>query len=107
MSSIGAINHNGVSWDETTDTTIGYSGLNTQSKAAISEQDEYIVPSDDAIILCSKTKNRRAFVRFYLKGSVESYIGLGKNVLIAPVCLLKTDETYDNIQTYNVEIEKV
>lgn len=107
MSSIGAINHNGVSWDETTDTTAGYRGVNTQSKVTFDEQSEYIVPSDDIITLCSKTKNRRAFVRFYLKGSAESYIGLGRNSLFIPVCLLKADATYDNIQTYNVEIEKV
>lgn len=106
LSSIGAINHNGVNWDENTDNTVGYKGLNTIVKTVFSEESEYTVPADDTILISSKSKNRGLFIKVYLKSSIESYLCLGKNTLFNPVCRLKGDGTYNDMQIYNVEIEK-
>ncbi|MDD2954603.1 MAG: hypothetical protein PHC95_15870, partial [Parabacteroides sp.] len=106
MTSAAAINHNGVGWDEGADATTGYDGMNIESSDRFDQQGTYTIPSDDTIVLVSKSKNRASIVKFHLIGTDNSYLCIGKNAIFTPACKLNGDGTYSDIQTYNTEIEK-
>lgn len=107
LTTIGAINANGVSWDEASDTTAGYEGINDDRGESFDESVEYTVPADDTLLVSSKSNNRDRLVRISLDGSQDTYISLGHNAIFNPVCLLGEDGTYKDNQSYDIKITSI
>lgn len=102
---IGSYNNNGSIWDETTDTSTGYSGFHNSTH--FSEAAAYTLPSDDIAVLSINCDNRNNNIKTTLTSTDNTFIIYGRNIMFSLKCRMN-DNTGANVTNipYSVSIEK-
>ena len=102
---VGCYNNNGVVWDETTDTSAGYTGLHNST--SFNETAAYALPSDDIAVLSVNCNNRNKNVKTRLTSTDGDLMFYGRNIVFSLQCRVN-DGTGANITDipYSVLIEK-
>ncbi len=105
----GAYNLFGESWDETTDTSVGYNGTNTTDLASFDNHAVYTVPTDDIIILRITSDNRQIFIRsLFMSENGEAFLRFGQIITASLQCNYDKDTGMyikDNNYTLNIREE--
>ena len=103
---IGAYNLQGAEWDESTDGSTGYEGVNTVDQATFTDAGVYQIPTDDTIVLRLNSKNRDALLKTTLTPETgEPIMSFGQIASLSLLCISR-DGMYVRDNSYDVEIEQ-
>lgn len=104
---IGAYNLQGIEWDESTDDSIGYEGVNTVDQATFTDAEIYQIPTDDTIVLQLNGKNRNALLKTTLTPETGAQtVSFGQVTSLALSCVSR-EGMYVNDNLYDMEIERL
>lgn len=104
---IGAYNLQGIEWDESTDDSTGYEGVNTVDQATFTDAEVYQIPTDDIIVLRLNSKNRNTLLKTTLTPETgEQIVSFGQVASLALSCVSQNG-MYVSDNSYDVEIEQL
>lgn len=102
---IGAYNLAGSVFDESSDTSVGYSGVNIADSAAFTNSAAYRVPTDDILLLHINTKKRGVlFKSTFTPQTGASILRYGQIITVALSCVANGD-MFANDNPYSLTIE--
>lgn len=105
--SIGCDNYFSTAFDETSDVTNGYDGINYISGGTFNSNKQYAMPSGQTLVLLDKSKNRDKFTKFIISkhnDATGKIIALGKLTSLAIHPVVDENGEYVADQLYDVEI---
>ena len=107
MATIGAYNLQGIVWDETTDDSTGYEGVNTVDQETFTDDSIYQIPTGDTIVLQLNSKNRDVLLKTILTPETgASVVSFGQVASLALACVSQ-DEMYVRDNSYDMVIEQL
>lgn len=105
--SIGAYNLNGASWNELTDTTDGYKGINLIDEVQFNNNAKYEYPSEDPLLIKANCLDRTKLLKFIITDSNNnSYLYIGNSVFLKVLCNLDVNGMYISNLLYDVDVIK-
>lgn len=105
-STIGAFNLIGQVWNETGDTTSGYTGTDIVENETFNQLAVYTVSADDGIIIQSNTLDRNYLLKFIFSGGDYNILRYGNSVYLTLLCDFDANGLYIDDISYDVNIEK-
>ena len=102
---VGAYNNFASTWDETTDSTIGYEGTNTIDFNTFDYKNQYSVPSEEGLLIECITKDRTKLVKTTIVSSQDTRMFYGGVTYIEFECNKDENEMYISDRDYDIKIE--
>lgn len=104
--SIGALNINGVLWNEISDTDETYRGKNLEDDETFSNLALYTCPSEDPLLIKANTLDRTKLVKFIITSDTKAYLFIGNTIFVSVSCEVDENGLYIGNTLYDVELIK-
>ena len=105
--SLGCDNYFSTPFDETSDDTEGYDGINYYDKQSFDSEAQYSAPAEQILLLKARSKNRSKFIKYTITKSDDpdyKIVSIGRMSIVTLLPKLDINEEYLDDQLYDVNM---